>query len=182
MKKSICPPIIFFALLVVNMQVFAQANTKESFSINFGPEVLAPESDFRRTHNIGYGGSIKAEYTFGKHLSATVNSGISTFKGRGFFPTGSSIAEDYKAIIAIPVKAGARYYLGNFYFQGEGGLVFLNRFTNSTNAVFTVGLGDKIRIGNNKLDISVRQEIWLNSPDNFNMAVLRVAYEIVWRK
>jgi hypothetical protein len=182
MKKIICLPITFFTLLVANIKSLAQANKKESFSINFGPELLVPESNFRRTHNIGYGTSIKAEYTFGKHLSTTVNSGFTTFKGRGFFPVGSSIQEDYKSILAIPIKAGARYYLGNFYFQGEGGLIFLNRFTNATNAVFTVGLGDKIKLGYNKLDISLRQEIWLNSPDNFNMAVIRVAYEIVWRK
>jgi hypothetical protein len=180
MKKSVCPVLIFCISLLPLGELFAQANKKESFSVNFGAELFSPESNFRATHTTGFGPSIKAEYTFGKHLSATFNTGFTYFKGKSVFETGSLMRTDYKPLLAIPAKAGARYYLGNFYFLGEAGFVVLNRYLNSANAALSVGVGDKIRIGSNKLDISVRQETWFNTPKNFNMAVLRVAYEIVW--
>ncbi|MBK7882760.1 MAG: hypothetical protein IPJ81_02180 [Chitinophagaceae bacterium] len=85
MKRKLCLCLIIFIGLQSDQQTFAQANKRESFSINFGPEVSFPESAFKKTHNAGYGGSFKAEYTFGKHGSATINSGLSIFKGKGIF-------------------------------------------------------------------------------------------------
>lgn len=180
MKSVIGYIILLTAILFNSQQVFAQANKPGSFSINFGPEMHFPETDFRITHNIGYGGSFKAEYTFGKHGSVTVNSGFSVFSGRSYFEPVTSTSTDYKSLIAVPVKAGARYYFGNFYLFGEGGIVVLNKYVSTTKTVLSAGAGDKIKLGDNFLDISLRQETWLNSSKNFNMAVLRVAYEIVW--
>jgi hypothetical protein len=180
-KKIILSSLIIFLSIMVK-QTFAQANQKESISLNFGPEIIIPEGSFRNTHNTGFGASIKGEYTFGKHVSATVNTGFYAFKGKGYTDDVTVMQKNYNSVLAIPVRVGARYYIGSFYFLGETGVVFLNNYTNSTNALFTVGLGDKIKLGYTKLDISLRQETWINSPRNFNMAVLRVAYEIVWRK
>ncbi len=180
MKRKLCLWLVIFIGLQSVQQIYAQANKTGSFSINFGPEMAFPETDFRKTHNIGYGGSFKAEYTFGKHGSVTVNSGFSVFSGKTYFETISSPPTDYKSLLAIPVKAGARYYFGRFYLFGETGLVFLNKYANSTNIILSAGAGDKIKLGDNFLDISLRQETWLNSSQNFKMAVLRVAYEIVW--
>jgi hypothetical protein len=181
MKKI--PLLLLIAFLSIAItQSSAQANKRESISVNFGLEALFPERDFRKTHRTGFGASIKGEYTFGKHISATANTGFSAFNGRDYVDTVLNMRQNYDPVLAIPLRLGGRYYLGSFYFLAETGLVFLNDYTNSTNAVFTVGLGDKIKIGHNKLDISARQETWVNSPRNFNMAVLRVAYEIVWRK
>jgi hypothetical protein len=182
MKTITLLQLIVFLSIAAAQQSFAQANKKESFSLNFGLEALFPEGDFRETHNTGFGATVKGEYTFGKHASATINTGFAAFTGKGYLDTILGMQQNYKSIFAIPVRAGARYYLGNFYFLGETGLVFKNENGNSTNALFTIGLGDKIKIGNNKLDISLRQETWISSPRNFNMAILRVAYEIVWRK
>jgi hypothetical protein len=167
-------------LLLMGQASMAQANKRESFSINFGPELTTPESDFRTTHRTGYGGSIKVEYTFGKHLSTTFNTGVNILPGRRYTDPTSLLNIKYKQLTAIPAKLGARYYLGNFYLAGEGGLVFLQNFTKSTSGVLSIGLGDKIRIGRNRLDISARQEVWFTPVRNLNMAVVRVAYEIVW--
>jgi hypothetical protein len=180
MKYTTSKTVLFVTLLFICQQGIAQANKKHSFSINFGPEAAFPESAFRTTHRTGYGGSFTSEYTFGKHGSATFNTGFSVFSGRTDFATTASTPADYKSLVAIPLKAGARYYFGRFYFFGETGLVFLNKYANSTNAIVSAGAGDKIKLGDNFLDISLRQETWLNSSRNFNMAVLRVAYEIVW--
>jgi hypothetical protein len=174
--------LIAFLSIGAVQQSFAQANKKESFSLNFGLEALFPEGSFREIYNTGLGATVKGEYTFGKHASATINTGFAAFKGKEYLDTVLGIRQSYKSVFAIPVRAGARYYLGSFYFLGETGLVFKNENGSSTNTLFTFGLGDKIKVGNNKLDISLRQETWITSPRNFNMAVLRMAYEIVWRK
>ena len=180
MKSTISKIILLGAFVFIYQHGNAQANKKHSFSVNFGPEAAFPESSFRTTHRTGYGGSFKAEYTFGKHISATVNSGILVFEGRGYFENLVSQRKTYKNVTAIPVKAGLRYYVGNFYAAGEAGAVFLNNYTNATRPAVSIGIGDKIKIGRGKIDISLRQEFWFGNPNNLNMAFLRVAYEIVW--
>jgi hypothetical protein len=180
MNNTISKIFLLGNLLLICLTGIAQANKKESFSINFGPEIAFPESALRTTHKAGYGGSIKAEYTFGKHLSATVNSGLLVFQGRSYFENSVLQPKAYKNLTAIPAKAGLRYYIGNFYAAGEAGVIFLNNYTNTSRPAVSIGLGDKIKIGQGKLDISLRQEFWFGNPNNLNMAVLRVAYEIVW--
>lgn len=173
--------IVLLIIIVLNAhQVIAQANKRESFSINFGPEVSFIETSIRKTHSAGYGGSVKAEYTFSKHGSVTINSGVSIFSGKSFLDPITSRQTDYKSIIAIPIKVGARYYLGTFYATGETGVVVLTNFFNSTRPVFSIGMGDKFRIGSGKLDISLRQEFWPGGSNNLSLAVLRVGYEISW--
>ena len=180
MKYTLRKIVLLGTLLFLCQQGIAQANKKESFSLNFGPEVSFTESAFRSTHRAGYGASLKAEYTFGKHLSATINSGILVFQGRGYFENLVFQSKVYKNLTAIPVKAGIRYYVSTFYAAGEAGVVFLNNYTNASRPAASIGIGDKIKIGQGKIDISLRQEIWFGNPNNLNMAVLRVAYEIVW--
>ena len=180
MKRKLCLCLAIFIGLQSAQQLFAQANKKHSFSINFGPELSFPETALGKTHNTGYGGSFKAEYTFGKHGSVTINSGLSVFKGNGYFDDILILQKEYKSLTAIPVKAGLRYYVSNFYATGEAGVVFLSKYLNTSRPVVCFGIGDKIKIGYSKLDISLRQEFWLGSPKSLNMAVLRVAYEIVW--
>jgi hypothetical protein len=168
------------ALFFISQHGMGQANKSKSLSINFGPEISFPETALGKTHNTGYGGSFKAEYTFGKHASATINSGISLFKGNRYFDDVLLSQKEYKSLTAIPIKVGLRYYVSNFYASGETGMVFLNKYLNTSRPVVSLGVGDKIKIGQSKIDISLRQEFWLGNPQNLNMAVLRVAYEIVW--
>jgi hypothetical protein len=180
MKKLNFILLTLFFLVYSSHQILGQANKTESFSVNFGPEIVFPEGGFTKSHHTGFGASIKGEYTFGKHASATLNGGLYTFKGKSFINATTQLQEKYSSILAIPIRVGGRYYLGSFYFLSETGVVFVQTNGNTTNAIFTAGLGDKIKIGYNKLDVSLRQEIWFNKPKNFNMAVLRIAYEIVW--
>ncbi|MFZ1784447.1 MAG: hypothetical protein WAU23_04545 [Ferruginibacter sp.] len=180
MKYLFSEIVLLTAMLFISETGIAQANKEHSFSVNFGPEITFPESALRRTHKIGFGGSIKGEYTFGKHASATINSGVSIFNGKGYFDDLLSPEKEFDQLMAVPVKLGVRYYIGNFYVAGEGGVVFLSKYLNSSRPVASIGLGDKIKLGSGKLDISLRQEFWLSNVQNLNMAVLRVAYEIVW--
>ena len=82
MKKYITYFIVTIILLVFSKYTFAQANKQHTWSVNFGPEIIAPERKFWETHKIGLGGSVKGEYTFGKHSSLTVNTGLLVFDGK----------------------------------------------------------------------------------------------------
>lgn len=180
MKKIVRKTAFLFSLLFIAQCIFAQSNKQHTLSLNFGPEIIFPEAEFRRTHNVGFGASIKGEYTFGKHGSVTLNTGYSALSGRAYFDGINSAPLTYQTIVAIPVKAGSRYYFGKFYLQGEAGVVFLSKHVNATSPLFSIGAGDKFKIGKNNLDISLRQEGWFNKSQNFNMVVLRFAYEILW--
>ncbi len=179
MKRTFSYFVFTFLLLLLFREGKAQANSKHSLSINFGPEMIAPERKFWETHKIGLGGSFKGEYTFGKHSSVTFNTGMLVFNGKrrpeDFTVTNPDF---YNKLVAIPLKLGSRYYVGNFYFLGEAGAMFLNNYSNKTRTSFSAGIGDKIRIGKQKIDISLRQEIWLGNGEQLNMAGLRIAYEI----
>lgn len=176
-QRAVLTVILFFVMI---SPAWSQANRKESFSVSAGPEIAFPEGNFRSTHRIGFGLNIKGEYTFGKHLSATLNTGFLSMQGLSYFDPALLSSIKYKSLLAIPVKGGARYYMGNFYLLGEGGVIFLSNFAASTNGVISIGLGDKIKIGRNKLDISARQELWFAQPRNFNLAVIRIGYELRW--
>jgi hypothetical protein len=181
MKSKINKVIAIGLMLLTQEYSYSQANNKHSFSINFGPEVFVPEKDFRTTHNVGGGLSIKSEYTFGKHASATFNTGITYINGKQQFEDFTNPGPTfYKSIIALPLKVGARYYIGNFYFLGETGLITNLNNSLPTKVIFGAGIGDKIKIGYQKLDVSLRQEMWTANREQLNMAVLRIAYEITW--
>jgi hypothetical protein len=160
---------------------WAQANKQQSFSLNIGPDLLVPESELRNTHRTGFGGSVKAEYTFGKHLSATFNTGFASLPGARYFDSTVMKTARYKNMTAIPLKLGIRYYVGSFYVAGEGGMVLLGQFTSDNNGVGSIGLGDKINIGrHNKLDISLRYEYWLRPQKDYRVIGVRIGYEIMW--
>ena len=61
MKKIITYFIVTIILIVFAEYTFAQANKQHTWSVNFGPELIAPERKFWVTHRIGLGGSIKGE-------------------------------------------------------------------------------------------------------------------------
>jgi hypothetical protein len=181
MKKNIKFILFLLLILCTYKEGTAQANKRHSFSMNFGPEVFIPEKDFWRTHKVGGGLSVKTEYTFGKHASATFNTGITFLKGKQQFENFTSPSPSfYKSITALPLKMGARYYIGNFYFLGEAGFILNLNKSLPTQTAFAAGIGDKIKIGYQKLDVSIRQELWVANRAQLNMAVLRIAYEITW--
>ena len=182
MKKCITYVLATIIVMGFTENTSAQANKQHTWSVNFGPELIAPERAFWETHKIGLGGSIKGEYTFGKHSSVTVSTGLLFFNGKRIANNillGNTIINN--KLIAVPIKVGSRYYIGNFYFLGEAGAIFLGDYSDKTRASFSAGLGDKIRIGKHKIDISLRQEIWLGNKEQLLMAGLRIAYEIEWK-
>jgi hypothetical protein len=149
----------------------AQPYQKGTFSVSAGAELLFAEAKLSQTHKTGGGASLKGEYVFGKHTSATVASGYYFMHGEN---TGLLQQQN---IGAIPLKGGVRYYFGNFYGSGEVGAIYFTNFAEGTSFLYSLGLGDKIAIGSRIIDIGLRHESWMRTGSTNSVIALRVGYE-----
>jgi len=159
------------ALTFFSNRCDAQAYPVKTFSGSAGAEALFAESKLASTHRTGAGVTLKGEYVFGGHVSATVNTGY-------YFMPAKTIENTNTAdISAIPVKAGVRYYLGSFYGAGEVGGIFFVGNNSRGGLLYSFGMGDKFRAGRNVFDIGLRHEGWSTSENSRGIIALRVAYE-----
>jgi len=103
MRTITIATLIISTLFFFNNRCAAQAYKVKTFSGSVGAEVLLTESKISKTNKTGGGITLKGEYVFAKHASATINSGYY------FMPDKEVLNINTAAISAIPVKAGARY-------------------------------------------------------------------------
>jgi len=171
MKTVIVTTLIFSTLFFLNNRCDAQAYKIKTLSGSVGAEVLFTESNFSATNKTGGGVTLKGEYVFSGHASATLSSGYY------FMPDKNVINIKTAAISAIPLKAGARYYLGSFYGAGEAGAIIFMGDNSSAGFVYSLGLGDKFKLGKNVFDISLRHEAWSTAEGSRGIIGLRVGYE-----
>ncbi len=148
-----------------------QAYQKGTFSISVAGEVLFAERTLAQSHHTGPGATVKGEYVLGKHLSATMVSGYYFMNGK------RSSGIDLEDISAIPIKAGLRYYLGSFYGAGELGGIVSSGFAEKSGFLYSVGLGDKLRINQRVFDIALRHESWTLGDITRAVIGLRIGYE-----
>jgi hypothetical protein len=158
--------------LFASVILFAQPYEKGTFSVSAGAELLPTQARLSATHTIGWGATVKGEYVFAKHASATIASGFYRLPGK----TVAQVAN--LPLAGIPVKGGIRYYVGSFYLAGEAGLIFLTQYNKGTDFVYSAGAGDKIRLGRHTLDIGFRYEL-LPLPIDRTSGIfgIRVGYE-----
>lgn len=149
---------------------FAQAGKINSWNLGIGADFMTPDANvLRQTHRSGGGLSIKGEYVFANHASFTLATSYAVLQGKN----------NNETLRVLPFKAGLRYYFGNFYLFGEGGIAKLGGFKKASAAAYSVGVGDEIFVGqhNNSLDISIRHEAWQYDGITRSVAALRIAYE-----
>jgi hypothetical protein len=177
MKKLYLQTTILSILCLIAFQhgVIAQPGKKNSINLSAGGDFLLPEADgFRLTHPAGGGVSVKGEYVFARHTSVTLSSGYYVVAGRKT----SSTTPGYANLNVLPLRLGLRYYLGNFYIGGEGGVARFSGFEKGTGLVYSFMIGDELvsRRNGNSLDLSIRHEAW--RIDKTRAVVgLRLAYE-----
>jgi hypothetical protein len=168
---------LYFIVIIVASciasRLQAQVNKPKTWNLSIGADALFPENNFKKTHGLGYGLSIKAEYLVAKHASVTISSGYYSLSSKT-----NMLNPNGDIAVGIPIKGGLRYYLGNFYIGGEFGWLNQFNFLPRDGFVYSFSLGDEIvtKKNGNSLDISVRHEAW--KTDNTRAFVgLRLAYE-----
>ena len=167
-KKSLALVTLFMA---GSFLAVCQPYQKGTFSISMGGELLVAEKKLSQSHHTGAGATLKGEYVFAKHASATIVSGYYFMKGK------NTALISYENISAVPVKAGLRYYFGNFYGLGEAGAILLSGYKESTGFLYSFGMGDKIKLNNRVIDITLRHEAWDLGGTTSGVIALRVGYE-----
>lgn len=174
MKYFSTKGIFLFFLLASTISVYPQVNKTKTWNLSVGADVIYPENNFRKTHSWGYGGTIKAEYLFDKHTSIILSAGTYTLSGKT-----SLLNPDTRRVWGIPVKAGLRYYLGNFYFGGDAGYLNQSGFESNNGFAYSFFIGDEIitnKKNKNSLDLSIRHEAWVTDRTRA-FAAIRLAYE-----
>jgi hypothetical protein len=171
MKKIKKLLLILTTLMGISFSALCQPYQKGTFSVSTGGEVLFAESNLNTSHNTGLGATLKGEYVFGKHATATVASGYYFMNGKSTEPV------DYENISAVPVKGGVRYYLGSFYGAGEAGIIYFSGYNQGTGFVYSFGLGDKIKLSSRVVDIALRHEAWVIAGNTNAVIALRLGYE-----
>ncbi len=158
-------------LMGLTFIAISQPYQKGTLSVSMGGEVLFAERKLSATHHTGAGATVKGEYVFGKHASATLVSGYYFMQGK------SKALINNENISAVPLKPGLRYYFGNFYAAGEAGAIFFAGFNQGTGFVYSFGMGDKITLGNRVIDIALRHESWVVNRNTNSVIAVRVGYE-----
>lgn len=158
-------------LVLVCFIAIGQPYQQGTFSMSVAGEVLFAQGSLAQSHNTGPGVTMKGEYVFGKHTSATMVSGYYFMKGKRNAGVGQ------ENISAVPIKAGLRYYLGNFYGAGEIGGIFSSGFPARSGYLYSVGLGDKFKINHRVFDIALRHESWTLGDITRSVIGLRIGYE-----
>jgi len=173
MRTITLTALIFSILFFFNNICIAQAYKVKTFSGSVGAEVIFPESKLSVTNKTGAGITLKGEYVFAEHASTTITSGYYFMQARDVLNIQTA------DISAIPVKAGVRYYFGSFYGAGEAGAILFMGNNSRVGFSYSLGLGDKFKLGRNVFDIGLRHEGWSTADNSRGIIGLRVAYEFV---
>jgi hypothetical protein len=170
--------ILVFFTGICWLQGAAQIGEQGSVNMSAGADVLIAESPLRNTHRIGFGGTLKGEYVFAKHISATLSTGFYSFA------PDKDVTTVTQRLSGIPIRGGFRYYLGNFYVGSDAGVVFQQGFATGSSFAYSFSVGDEIvtnKRNGNSLDISLRHEGWLNR-QAAQFIGLRLAWEFRIRR
>lgn len=152
---------ILFTLMVFGTAVsggFAQTTTTSSASgggkLNIGFEAGLPLGDVSNAYNKVIGGSIKYEAPTGKNTFFTLSAGYNSFLVKSEF-------KDFAGSSGfVPIKAGIKYYSdGNFFLEGQAGVVFSTEGGGGHAFVYSPGIGYSFTGG---FEAGVRYEGWVN--------------------
>ena len=122
------------------------------FSI--GAEAGLPLGDVSNGYSTVIGGSLKVELPTGTNTFFTFSAGYNSFLIKSEFKEFASSAG------FVPVKAGLKYYAdGNFFLEGQAGIVFSTESGGGHAFVYSPGIGYTFNGGP---EVGVRYEAWTN--------------------
>lgn len=159
--------ILAIVLCWLSATSFAQAKGPYPF-FTVSPDVLVPNAEFSETHKTGFGFTVSGGYKLSRHFAPVLSYNYYSVPSKN-----ATLQEDLAAHI---VKAGARFYLQDFYLVADAGTAFVNGYANGTRFIYSVGAGDEIRLGRrSRLDVSAAYE-GLNTGRNTGIIAVRVGY------
>lgn len=126
MKKVL---VVLFAL----MCVVGTANAQQ-IKLSVGPEVALPMGAFGDAANIGFGGTVRAEYPVAPNMNLMLTAGYLMWGGKEFDFGFFKVTTDYSA---IPILAGAKYFFApGIYGMAEAGIHMFTFKAETTGGLF----------------------------------------------
>lgn len=175
MKKII----LSLAVSFISLAGFSQEYRQPGSELSIGAEGALPVSDLKKNSNVGFGATVKYAYNFDESIAATLQSGYIYFPGK-------SIAGGKVNMSQIPLKAGVRFSMGQFYAEPQLGVGFWHESFKGSDGESTVsGSGNEsgftyagnigVMVSQN-FDISARYEGMKKDGANISFIGLRLAY------
>ena len=137
MKQLIAGVIFWTATFITPLNVFSQKNY-----ISLGPELALPGSSKKylqgKDKGTGFGGSLRLESNWSKHVSGTATIGYLTFATAYPYSLSPTYSNQFKV---LPVQFGIKYYSqekketipNGFFMSGELGMIFTTNHIHYTN-------------------------------------------------
>lgn len=151
--------------MVITFPAFTQADKKFSFSI--GPELCFATGSFSRTHSIGTGGTVQAEYYFKEKLKGTATFGLLGHAGKSTTIANQKVS--FPGQVIIPLRVGVKYFLANgFYAGAQLGVAFLSNAQKATMFAYSpLMLGYELNTKSNKsFDITLKYDGYTGANHN----------------
>ncbi|WP_316817388.1 hypothetical protein [Pedobacter nyackensis] len=150
MKKLILLTAVagLFAFSSVNAQTKAP-------KLSVGAEFAFPMGDFGDGMNLGYGGSLQYQHPVAENLLVTGSAGYLNFQSKEIL--GQKINTGF-----VPVKVGARYYFGEYFFgSAEVGAAIGTKDGVGTRFAYTPGIGVDFPVSDGgSIELGARYEGW----------------------
>ena len=161
------------SLMIAILLLFAKADAQiREAKLGIGADFGFPMTGFTEDAEYGVGGSLFYQQPAATNLNITVNVGYLRFNGKQTIGT-----LRYRQSF-IPVKAGARYFLGDYLYGGaEIGAIL--PATSGQNTAFAYGpnLGAEFPVSDKgSIDIGLRYESWLRNNGNVSFLGLRAGF------
>ncbi|TKC65346.1 hypothetical protein FBD94_01975 [Pedobacter hiemivivus] len=137
-----------FAFTSVN----AQTKTPR---LSIGAEFAFPMGDYGDVFNLGYGGSLQYQHPVAANLLITGSAGYTNFQTKEILGVKENAGY-------IPVKAGARYYFGEYFFgSAEIGAAFGTKDGAGTKFAYSPGVGVDFPVSDSgSIELGARYEGW----------------------
>lgn len=166
----------FVAILVIftmlSAKTYAQTSTPGKWRLGFGVEGGIPTGDLKDFSNLELGGTVRLQYGMSKNVYLTFTSGYYNFFAKQYIIPGTGIAGKPDDLGMIPVKAGAKFFMGDhFYLGAEAGAGF-----ETPGGPVQVILSPSVGYATHSWEAGVRYENFLADHSNFGVVALRIAY------
>lgn len=181
MKKVLLAIAVSF-ISVAGFSQYRQAGSELSIGLEGG----LPIGSLKDGYNAIYGATAKYAYNFDESIAVTLQSGYNRFNGKSqtYSLVGLSGTLKIPAVNYIPVKAGARFSMGQFYAEPQLGIGFFSQSGESeSHFVYAGNIGVMVT---QNFDISLKYEGFSGkdfdlstgneSNKNFGFLGLRLAY------
>jgi hypothetical protein len=170
--------------LFLGIGLFLTAAAQEQgpkYKIGIGGEYLFPQGNTAQYNGAGYGVSVLGEYKLLPKLNATLSGSYISLPYSKLYKqmVDPWLAEPLKSRTFYPVKGGAKYYFGKyFYAAAEAGAAITLDEGSNTSFAYAGGLGAALALNaKSNLDLGIKYETWaLNSSSTSSFIGLRAAY------